>query len=366
MNTKNTLIAIVALFATSATFAQVGIGTTSPNTSAALDVESTTKGFLPPRMTGAQRNAIATPAEGLSIYNTDSKCLQWYNGSGWCSTCDGDGNLRGGGFINGFQDNTTCTTKVISVTSCASVTGATLNDIVGTADGIEYDWTNATSYMGGTTTEALVEIGGQCWFRRNATVAPTAPISDAPNTGSNVWTTNISTDNGYWGYYNTATTSGASGWATTEPAAGEGLLYQWSAAMNGSTTERAQGVCPTGWHVPSDCEWMYLENTLGMSTTDQQVDNNWRSTTDEGNKLRSVGGSGTTLWNNSSGFTALLAGFRGTNGTFRSRGPGGGWWSSSESSATNAQRRSLGSSQAGVGRYSSVKANGFSVRCLKD
>ena len=51
--------------------AQVGIGTTTPASSAALDVTSTSKGFLPPRMTTAQRNAISSPALGLMIYCTD-------------------------------------------------------------------------------------------------------------------------------------------------------------------------------------------------------------------------------------------------------------------------------------------------------
>ena len=63
---------------------------------------------------------------------------------------------------------------------------------------------------------------------------------------------------------------------------------------------------------------------------------------------------------------ALLAGNRNTNGTFNNRGSNGNWWSSSETSTTNAQRRNLNSSQAGVNRNSNNKANGFSVRCLKD
>ena len=63
---------------------------------------------------------------------------------------------------------------------------------------------------------------------------------------------------------------------------------------------------------------------------------------------------------------ALLAGNRNTNGTFNNRGSNGNWWSSSETSTTNAHRRNLNSSQAGVNRNSNNKANGFSVRCLKD
>jgi hypothetical protein len=59
------------LFVSAISFSQVGIGTTAPNSSAALDVTSTTKGLLPPRMTQVQMNAIPTPANGLIVYCTD-------------------------------------------------------------------------------------------------------------------------------------------------------------------------------------------------------------------------------------------------------------------------------------------------------
>jgi hypothetical protein len=63
---KIVLSAIISMIAT-LSFAQtnVGIGTTMPNTSAMLDISSTTRGLLAPRMTTAQRNAVATPAKGL-------------------------------------------------------------------------------------------------------------------------------------------------------------------------------------------------------------------------------------------------------------------------------------------------------------
>lgn len=52
-------------------FAQVGINTDTPDESAVLDIESTTSGFLMPRMTEVQMNAIVDPAEGLMVYCTD-------------------------------------------------------------------------------------------------------------------------------------------------------------------------------------------------------------------------------------------------------------------------------------------------------
>jgi hypothetical protein len=59
------------LFISSAAFAQTGIGTTAPNVSAKLEIASTDKGFLLPRMTSAQRTAITSPANGLLVYQTD-------------------------------------------------------------------------------------------------------------------------------------------------------------------------------------------------------------------------------------------------------------------------------------------------------
>lgn len=73
--------------------AQVGIGTTNPEASAAFDVTSTTQGFLPPRMTGAQRNAISSPAIGLQIHCTDcggnGGQPQFYNGTAWVNMVGG-------------------------------------------------------------------------------------------------------------------------------------------------------------------------------------------------------------------------------------------------------------------------------------
>ena len=66
-----TITLLLILLLSSVSYAQVGIGTTTPDNSAALDVESTNKGLLPPRMTEAERNAITAPATGLMIYCTD-------------------------------------------------------------------------------------------------------------------------------------------------------------------------------------------------------------------------------------------------------------------------------------------------------
>jgi|GEM_PF-1143754 len=81
---KRNLIILAAFILASTMFvqAQVGIGTTTPNASAALDVQSTTRGVLLPRMTSAQRIAIATPADGLIVYQTDAVAGLWMRISG--------------------------------------------------------------------------------------------------------------------------------------------------------------------------------------------------------------------------------------------------------------------------------------------
>ena len=60
-----------------------GAGVSTLDASAILEADSTTKGFLPPRMTTAQRNAISSPSEGLVVYNTDTDNLNFYSGSTW-------------------------------------------------------------------------------------------------------------------------------------------------------------------------------------------------------------------------------------------------------------------------------------------
>jgi hypothetical protein len=78
----------------------IGIGTSTPNASAILDVSSSNRGLLPPRMTAAQRNAITSPANGLMLYDTDSAALMIRSGGNWrklSSSTGGDLWLSNGG-----------------------------------------------------------------------------------------------------------------------------------------------------------------------------------------------------------------------------------------------------------------------------
>jgi hypothetical protein len=88
---KHILLGLMLLF-TSTTFAQVGVGTTTPATSAMLEVKSSSKGFLPPRMTYAERQAISSPEIGLMIYCTNCGLggqAQVYNGTVWTNMIGG-------------------------------------------------------------------------------------------------------------------------------------------------------------------------------------------------------------------------------------------------------------------------------------
>jgi uncharacterized protein (TIGR02145 family) len=115
------LFLLLAFIGLSQMNAQVGIGTTSPDASSILDVTSPNddKGFLPPRLTTAQRDAIASPAVGLTIFNTTNGCIEFYNGELWVSACDGSlqpGPLTdcGGSFIAPFI--TADETEIVEVT----------------------------------------------------------------------------------------------------------------------------------------------------------------------------------------------------------------------------------------------------------
>lgn len=131
-----------------------------------------------------------------------------------------------------------------------------------------------------------------------------------------------------------------------------GAFYQWNEAMQYVTTEKAQGVCPAGSHIPSDNEWKTLEMQLGM--TQAQADTtNWRGT-DQGTQLKPTGSSGLNL---------LLAGNRNNGGSFSGLPSNILLWSSSESS-TSAWYRQLATAQMDVNRNITSKLYGFSIRCL--
>jgi len=236
-----------------------------------------------------------------------------------------------------FVSDTSLTADTPEHTSTGSVLVKVTNPsgFSGTkADGFTYEGVAGVTDSDGNVYDTVV-IGTQTWLATNLKNKGPADCSDV------TWVN--SSDEGWCGDY------------TGGPFTDEGLLYQWSAAMNGSTSEGAQGLCPDGYHIPTDADWKTLEGFLGMSGADQDA-TGWRYTGDVGTDLKEGG---------SSNFEALLAGYRGTDGSFGGRGSVTNLWSSSES-GTNAWRRYLNSNDAGVYRVTNDKANGWSVRCVMD
>ncbi|PRB04157.1 hypothetical protein CQ046_07995 [Chryseobacterium sp. MYb7] len=101
MKAKYFISALISLFFSVTALAQIGINTSNPNPTAALDISSNSKGLLIPRLTTAQRDAITTPADGLQIFNSTIGCLQTYStlANSWGSLCGGSSS---GTFISRF------------------------------------------------------------------------------------------------------------------------------------------------------------------------------------------------------------------------------------------------------------------------
>jgi len=157
---------------------------------------------------------------------------------------------------------------------------------------------------------------------------------------------------------------------TCDPANADvyGNLYNWYAVVD------ERGVCPDGWHVPSDEEFMELEMELGMSESEAKEAGLSIRGTNEGSKLAG----NADLWTNddlennsefgTSGFNVLPAGYRHNgNGAYNNMGNFGFFWSSTEDSSSYAWYRGLYYFSSNVNRhYLGGKQDGFSIRCLGD
>jgi uncharacterized protein (TIGR02145 family) len=317
-------------------------------------------------LSAMERDALDNPSPGTVIFNTDQNCLNFYTTTGWRSLCgtaieppNGDANgMLGNTFTNllngsgeAFSQNPACGERLISVSSCSTVSGAGIIDDSNTT-GIEYYLPQTSSGL--SEDYNLVEINGQCWFAENLQEDPTI-YQNMPNLF-----TSVSDDNGWWyGFYED--NSGQSALPSDPPAnydEREGFLYMWRAAMNGEAGERMQGACPTGWHIPSDCEWMYLEHGLGMSISNQLASGSGRTNGQVGMKLKDGG---------MSGFQGLYAGYVQDNSfNFLDRGSFGNFWTSTDQSGGIAVRRYIETNDMGVDRVYAGKAWAYSVRCLKD
>ena len=208
---------------------------------------------------------------------------------------------------------------------------------------IVYDARDGNAYK-------TVKIGNQIWLAENLKYLPSVV---GPSTGSE------RTPYYYvYGYDGTNVTDAKA----TSNYTTYGVLYNWPAAMAGSASSNAnpsgvQGVCPAGWHLPSDAEWTELTDYLGGISV-------------AGGKLKETG---TTHWaspntgaTNETGFTALPGGYRYLFGIFDIIGDTGYWWSATENYSNNAWGRSVYYYHSDVNRGNYGKGVGFSVRCVRD
>ncbi len=397
--------------------AGVGVGTGgAPDASAKLEIASFSQGLLLPRMNTAQRNAILNPANSLTIFNTTTNCFEVYYSAGasWQSisclaNCPLPNTVIANGATNigptfftanwsaavgaasyvielstsntmspllsgypldlgsnalttsfiGLTCNTTYYFRLKGKNGCGQSTNySTITSVTTGACGAgPYCNLNSSScpanvVYGGKTYPA-VQINNQCWLAKNLDVGNQI-LSSADPTNNGIIEKWYYNDNlGYGNDY--------------------GGLYTWDEAMQYSPSQPSQnlqgpqGICPTGWHIPTDYEWMCLEMNQGMSQVNA-TSNACRGA--EGGKLKE---SNITHWStpntgatNSSGFIALPGGY--FNGSsFYSITQIGYWWSATEQGTNYAYPRSLSYNDVQICRSSGAqKSYGYSVRCVKD
>jgi uncharacterized protein (TIGR02145 family) len=392
----------------------VGINTSGlpSDASAMLDVSSTSQGLLIPRLTTIQRDAIISPALSLLIFNTTTNCFEAYVNGAWYSvSCP-----------------PLCTTPVApaSGTNTPSLSQIVWNwTTVTGATGYKYGTTSAyTSATNAGTSITYTQTGLNCnsaftlfvWAYNSCgnssytvlTQSTSSCICPVSTCGSQVWmTTNMN--------YGTRITGGQNQnpgqkWCYNDVESNctiYGGMYEWTAVMNisptyllntstyygtadeicnpcGPTTGHngVKGICPYGYHIPSDCEFSQyeycLESTISPTGNTplsdfQTINLNYRgsnSSAGPGAKMKATS-SNNPPWDgtNISGFNALPTGYY-SNGWGNNLGTLSYYWTSTEH-PTMPQGLSvmhcLFSGRGDIYRQmESSKSNGFPLRCLKD
>ncbi len=267
--------------------------------SAMVEVKSAGRGMLLPRMTTLQRDAINTPAEGLTVYNTDEKWIEVFDGEAW--------KALSGGFRCGLSQ-------------------------------IE-------DQQGNTYSTAM--IGTQCW------------MADNLNTGILIDSLTDPADNGTIEkhcYHDQESQCNIFGG-----------LYTWDEMMNYTTAGGTQGICPTGWHIPTPDEWAALAAFLGGNSV-------------AGGAMKTTGNfdDGTGLWyapntgaTNISGFSGLPSGYLAHDDqTFYNRYVYGYFWSSALYDAdpdTYARAVWLYAGSAAMEQTATnFRVDAYAVRCIKN
>ncbi len=190
----------------------------------------------------------------------------------------------------------------------------------------------------GTLEYPTVQIGRECWLAKNL------------NAGTRIDLATTASDNGVTQKYCQNN--------DTNNCAIYGGLYQWNEAMAYSTFQKAQGICPSGWHIPTNEEFAYLASYLGGASS-------------TGSHLKEIGTSHWTSGNsdadNTTGFSAFGSGY-GINPNFLGFGSQALFWSSTRADANTSNYWSLSSANANLSGGAQAQANssGLAVRCVRD
>ena len=238
---------------------------------------------------------------------------------------------------------------------------------VGTAYGAEVNFTAqcpATISDRDGNSYNVVQIGSQCWMKENLRTTKYADgtsISQGSigslSVGPEVW------------YYPNNNSSNKTTY---------GLLYNWPAVMHGyssslsstSNPSGVQGICPTGWHVPSDAEWTQLADYVSSQSqyvcgsNNTQIAKALAGTTEWNSSSNACSIGNTPSNNNTTGFSALPAGYYKENCYNLHRD--NFFWSATAESSSLRFARSLYYSNSDIGRVPREAYYGFSVRCLRD
>ncbi len=223
-------------------------------------------------------------------------------------------------------------------------------DIDDETDSFEHEFGLLTDIEGNEY--KTIVIGEQEWMAENlktSSYRDRSDIAHVPEGGE--WRSLVS---GAWSYYDND--------SSNDPVYGK--LYNWYAVVDN------RGLCPSGWRVPDDADWMVLEMYLGMSQAEANG-NGWRGgAQNTGGKLKKTGLDHWQLPNtgatNESGFSGLPGGFRDNESTFANLNRYGFWWSSAEENENNGWRRVLRLFSGEINRSDFDKREGYSVRCIRN
>ena len=361
-------------------FAQnsLGIGTINPHPSSVLDLTATDKGFLPPRMTTAQRNAIVSPVEALLIYNTTSQCYEGYNAgtAAWvsfgCIGCTSAPTTANAGIdINPACGLTTATLagntailgtgvwSLVSGTATIITPSSPTSSITGlVVPGIAtLRWTIANAPCTASFDDVVITTISCCGgiLAITHTIGTVAPESKSVNYGT--VTTSLSGASKCWITQNLGSTNQAiSADDATDAAAGwywqfnrkqgykVGPTPAWTIPSINETSDwlAANDPCNielgNGWRIPTQTEW-----------TNADANGPWASYADTYNSVLKI---------HAAGYLSNTIGVHGYCGAI------GYYWSSAQFNITTGWFLYLGISNSNVNSVD--KAYGLPLRCLRD